>query len=299
MFIKVKEQLYLNLFVALAVLVALNIGVSTTAANLSGHSAASFINGNLRRYIASNLSTYAFPVGSVSGADWITGGGLLDILGGIGRLVSSGFAMRSGLTSFSEFGIGDGSSGGSSLPIQLISFEATLNDRAEVELNWAIAIEINNDYFTVERSADGTTFEPVLEVTGAGNSNVMRTYNDLDKEPLSGLSYYRLKQTDYDGTSTYSQMRSVSLVRNSVAPSMVVYPNPSAGNIQVESKGVQGMVSIIITDMQGKTIYLQHEMINEGDTPISLELKNKLYPGFYQLTMMGANVNLVEKIIIQ
>ncbi len=367
---------------------------STTAANLSGHSAASFINGNLRRYIASNLSTYAFPVGngvaagnyklasltnnllvgvtyidasfgaltnhddndlsvseggtnysrinpagvwtiepnnqpllgnysislytagfngladnefvvlkrpvgSVSGADWSTGAGLLDILGGVGRLVSGGFAMRSGLTSFSEFGIGDGSSGGSSLPIQLMSFEATLNDRAEVELNWATAIEINNDYFTVERSADGTAFEPVLEAAGAGNSTVMRTYNDVDKEPLLGLSYYRLKQTDYDGTSTYSQMRSVSLVRNSVAPSMVVYPNPSAGNIQVESKGVQGMVSIMITDMQGKTIYLQHEMINEGDTPISLELKNKLYPGFYQLIMMGTNVNLVEKIIIQ
>jgi subtilisin-like proprotein convertase family protein len=370
------------------------IMTSTTAANLSTYSAASFINGTLRRYIASNSSTYAFPVGngvaagnyklasltnnlligvtyidasfgalanhndndlsvseggtnysrinpagvwtiepnsqpisgtysmslytagfnglvdnefvilkrpvgSVSGADWTTGGGLLNVLGGLGRLVSNGFAMRSGLTSFSEFGVGDGSSGGSSLPIQLMSFEATLSDRAEVELNWATAIEINNDYFTVERSADGTTFEPVLEVAGAGNSTVMRTYSDVDKEPLLGLSYYRLKQTDYDGTSTYSQMHSVSLVRNKVAPSMVVYPNPSAGNIQVESKGVQGMVSIMITDMQGKTIYLQHEMINEGDTPISLELKNKLYPGFYQLIMMGANVNLVEKIIIQ
>jgi subtilisin-like proprotein convertase family protein len=370
------------------------IMTSTTSANLSGHSSSSFVNGTLRRYVASNTSTYAFPVGngvapgnyklatmtnnllvgityidasfgalanhndldlsvteggtsysrinpagvwtiepnsqpisgtysmslytagfnglvdnefvilkrpvgSISGADWSTGGGLLDVLGGTGRLVSNGFALRSGLTSFSEFGVGDGSSGGGPLPIELINFDAKLNDRAEVELNWATAIEINNDYFTIERSDDGTIFEPILEVAGAGNSTVMRTYKDVDQDPLLGISYYRLKQTDFDGTSTYSQIRSVSLVRSKVEPSMVVYPNPSEGNIKVKSSGIEGMVAIMITDIQGKTIYLQHEMIHEGESPISLELKDKLNTGYYQLIMIGENFQLVEKIIIQ
>lgn len=370
------------------------IMTNTAAANVSGYSASSFINGNLRRYIGYNTSTYAFPVGnglaaanyhlaemtnnqllgvsyidasfgslanhndadlnvtesgvtfsrinpagvwriepnaqptlgsysmklstagfsglvdnefvilkrpggSTSGAAWTTGGGVLNILGGIGRLVSGGYALRTGLTSFSEFGVGDGSSGGASLPIELISFDAKLNDRAEVVLKWATAIEINNDYFTLQRSVDGKEFESIMEVAGAGNSTVMNTYNRLDMEPMTGLSYYRLKQTDFDGTSTYSQIRSVSLVRGKVEPSMVVYPNPSEGNIMVQSVGISGMVSIMITDIQGKTIYLHHETIQEGDSPVSLELKDKLQPGYYQLIMLGENVNLVEKIIIQ
>lgn len=239
------------------------------------------------------------PVGSTSGADWSTGGGLLDILGGLGRLVSDGFALRSGLTSFSEFGIGDGNSGGSSLPIELLSFEANLNDRAEVELDWATALEINNDYFTVERSADGIEFEEILQVPGAGNTSIMHTYTALDAEPLSGLSYYRLKQTDFDGTYTYSKLAAVNLQKVGAEASMIVYPNPSFGNINVQAKGVLGMVSIMVTDMQGRTIYLQHLKIEEEGQPVALDLESMLTSGYYQVTMIGSGIKLVEKIIIQ
>ncbi len=367
---------------------------NTTAANLSGYSNTSFINGNLRRYLGSNTQTYAFPigngyatssyhlaeltnnllvgvsyidasfgalsnhddtdlnvtesgttfsrinpagvwtiepnsqptlgsysmklytagfngiadnefvvlkrpVGSTSGADWSTGGGLLNILGGLGRLVSDGFALRTGLTSFSEFGVGDGSSGGASLPIELLGFNATLNDRAEVELDWATALEIENDYFTVERSADGIEFEQVVEVPGAGNTSIMHVYDAIDANPLPGLSYYRLKQTDFDGTFTYSKMAAVNIFKSDVEATMVVYPNPSSGNINVKASGVAGMVSIMVTDMQGRTIYLQHVRIDENEAPIALELESMLNPGYYQVIMKGININLVEKIIIQ
>ncbi len=239
------------------------------------------------------------PVGSTSGADWSTGGGLLNILGGLGRLVSDGFALRTGLTSFSEFGVGDGSSGGASLPIELLSFTATLNDRAEVELDWATALEIENDYFTVERSADGIDFEPVLEVNGAGNTSIMQTYSAIDANPLAGLSYYRLKQTDFDGTFTYSKLEAVNVFKAEMDATMTVYPNPSNGNIKVKATGVKGMVSIMVTDMQGRNIYLQHLRIEEDEVPVSLNLESMLSPGYYQVIMKGSNINLVEKIIIQ
>lgn len=239
------------------------------------------------------------PVGSTSGADWSTGGGLLNAIGGLGRRVSDGFAMRSGLTSFSEFGIGDGNSGGGSLPIELLHFKATVNEHREVELDWATALEINNDYFTVERSMNGIDFEPVVEVSGAGNTSVMQTYAAIDNSPLYGLSYYRLKQTDYDGTYTYSKLASVSISADIADVGMVVYPNPSSGNINVKASGVSGMVSIMVTDMQGRTIYMQHLKIEEDGMPIALELESMLNPGYYQVVMKGSDVNLVQKIIIQ
>lgn len=239
------------------------------------------------------------PVGSTSGADWSTGGGLLNAVGGLGRKVSDGFALRTGLTSFSEFGVGDGNSGGGSLPIELLSFDATLNDRAEVELDWATALEINNDYFTVERSIDGIEFEPVLEVAGAGNTAIMHTYSAIDANPLNGLSYYRLKQTDFDGTFTYSKLSAVNLDKVGSEASMVVYPNPSSGNIKVKTTGVACMVSIMITDMQGRTIYLHHTKIEEDGMPVALELESMLNPGYYQVLMKGSDINLVQKILIQ
>jgi hypothetical protein len=83
-------------------------------------------------------------------------------------------------------------------------------DGSRVKLDWATASERANSHFTVERSADGLTWEPVLERAGAGNSSSTISYTDHDAFPLPGLSYYRLRQTDVDGTSTLSDVRTVT-----------------------------------------------------------------------------------------
>lgn len=80
-----------------------------------------------------------------------------------------------------------------------------------VRLDWTTATEHENAFFTVERSSDGITFEHVLDVPGAINSNVPLTYTDLDRTPYQGLSYYRLRQTDTDGNTTVSPMVAVML----------------------------------------------------------------------------------------
>lgn len=78
-----------------------------------------------------------------------------------------------------------------------------------MRLNWTTATEHDNDYFVVERSADGVLFESVERLPGAGNSAHTLDYTALDPWPLKGLSYYRLRQVDYDGAWAWSQIVSV------------------------------------------------------------------------------------------
>ncbi len=103
------------------------------------------------------------------------------------------------------------------LPITLLSFDAQAAGSV-VDLYWATASEMNNEHFTVERSADGNTFLPLLRVPGAGNSTVTLEYGAVDDAPLQGLSYYRLRQTDFDGTSTLSNVVSVRMNQLSSEP---------------------------------------------------------------------------------
>jgi hypothetical protein len=88
------------------------------------------------------------------------------------------------------------------LPIELISYSPEVKpDR--INLNWTTGSEINNDYFTIERSRDLYGWEVMGFVEGAGNSSVPIDYSFSDLNPLDGLAYYRLKQTDFDGAFKY------------------------------------------------------------------------------------------------
>lgn len=91
------------------------------------------------------------------------------------------------------------------LPISLLRFEGKVqSDR--VDLSWTTASEINNDVFILERSSDGTEFSEVTKVNGAGNSTEINEYQTADYFPLSGITYYRLKQVDFDGQFSYSDL---------------------------------------------------------------------------------------------
>lgn len=99
------------------------------------------------------------------------------------------------------------------LPVTLVSFNAYPQpDR--VDLKWVTASEINNDYFTLERSADAINWQKIHKTSGAGNSTQMNYYSWSDREALNGTSYYRLSQTDFDGQTEYFQ---VVVVRRSSA----------------------------------------------------------------------------------
>lgn len=96
------------------------------------------------------------------------------------------------------------------LPIELSSFEA-INYNDIVNLNWQTTSEINNNYFTVERSKNGTNWEGIERINGAGNSLIALNYQTKDVKPYMGVSYYRLKQTDFDGNHIFSNIKSVTI----------------------------------------------------------------------------------------
>ena len=116
------------------------------------------------------------------------------------------------------------------LPVELISFQANAESKV-VRLNWTTASEINNQYFTVERSADGTDFEPVQMVDGAGTTTVLKHYETIDEKPFQGISYYRLKQTDFDGKFSYSDKVPVDFSeKNDI---FYLQPNPAGNEVSL------------------------------------------------------------------
>jgi hypothetical protein len=107
------------------------------------------------------------------------------------------------------------------LPIELLSFDGELKNDV-VYFTWLTASEINNDYFTIERTIDGFNFTKIIKIPGDGTSNVLLSYQAFDARPLFGVSYYRLRQTDYDGKTVTHQLITIkNKDNNSNLPNLV------------------------------------------------------------------------------
>lgn len=112
-----------------------------------------------------------------------------------------------------------------SLPVELLAFRGAATETG-IRLSWSTATERNNDYFTLERSADGITFEALARVNGAAFSQTLRTYEHFDDTPLPGLNYYRLRQTDLDGSEAMLGILAVPFEETAIR----VFPNPASGD---------------------------------------------------------------------
>ncbi len=189
--------------------------------------------------------------------------------------------------------------GGSALPVELINFEAELVD-GQVNLRWITASEVNNDYFIVERSADAINWEELSYVNGAGNSTNTLNYMDVDPSPLSDVSYYRLKQVDFDGTSTLSDIR---LIRNTMNKEVVmVYPNPINQNEDffIEVGGFsEANLRIEILDVGGKKIYEAPLLIVKDGSHSKHHIDKNLNSGLYFIRVKGDTQSVVSKFVIR
>src|SRR3972149_2071591 len=188
----------------------------------------------------------------------------------------------------------------SPLPITLVSFFAGCNNNV-VELAWVTASEINNDYFTVERSTDGINFETVAIVDGAGNSTQTLIYFATDENPYNGISYYHLKQTDFDNKFTYSWLVAVNC-SISYQFGLAVFPNPSNGeNTFIEISGEpEKEVLVVVYNTLGEETYSK-VLITEsgGSTIFAIDKTGKLTPGVYIVTASSAHRILKKKLIIE
>lgn len=178
------------------------------------------------------------------------------------------------------------------LPIELLSFTASLTNKKKVLLEWITASETNNDYFTIERTKEGITYETVGKMNGADNSSMTLYYSMLDENPYLGISYYRLKQTDYDGKFEYSPLVAVNIEGLEI---VIIYPNPA--NTELEyliSSSEADDVEVLIIDAGGKRVLKNTEKINKGLTKKRLNIAN-LSSGNYILQIATHNNKITQK----
>lgn len=194
------------------------------------------------------------------------------------------------------------------LPIQLLSFEAAQRGQV-VDLTWRTAQEINNDFFTIERSADGISFAPIINripAKNGGNSRTTLSYADVDPRPLMGRNYYRLKQTDKDGTFSYSKIVVVYFEGEAASAQQEgfkIYPNPVEGgqdlNIVVYDKDF-GPATLVIYDATGREMYRQGVPETNLHTVITYtDLRLKLATGAYYVRVAGARKSYTGRFVIR
>ncbi|MBL4577518.1 MAG: hypothetical protein JKX74_03540, partial [Flavobacteriales bacterium] len=163
--------------------------------------------------------------------------------GNAGVTTGIGAVAVTGLTEFSPF-IVVRSGSPLVLPINLLYFDAEYNkDEKVVDLTWVTASETNNDFFTIERSANGIDFESIETVAGAGNSNSTLYYGTVDPDHGLGVIYYRLKQTDYDGQFAYSDVAVVQILK---PLQFAIRPNPARDYLEVSfGSATAGSVAVL------------------------------------------------------
>ncbi|MTI21697.1 T9SS type A sorting domain-containing protein [Fulvivirga sp. RKSG066] len=174
------------------------------------------------------------------------------------------------------------SGNGAPLPVTLVSFTASAVNKG-VELNWVTATEVNNDYFEIQHAVDEINFKTIAKVDGAGNSEKALSYSYLDKMPNEGANYYRLKQVDFDKTTSYS--KPVKVDYNSLPNvSIEIYPNPVVDKLYINSMQNLSDVEMTLYASTGAEIGIDaiKQTISDQRTELNLE---HLTSGVYLLEL--------------
>jgi hypothetical protein len=186
------------------------------------------------------------------------------------------------------------------LPVEWLDFDVRLNNH-EVEISWKTAMESNNDYFTVERAQDIERFEPLATVPGKGTTSAVSSYSVVDPNPMHGTTYYRVKQIDYDGTASYSGLRSVTYDGPDFA-FLNVYPSPGDGkSMKVDIQGLRDRRSVYleIFNSQGQVVWSQILNVkNSGYIEEEVVFSDRLRPGLY-IARAGQTLYLTQKFAIE
>lgn len=178
------------------------------------------------------------------------------------------------------------------LPVQLVSFESECFDNGSILFNWTTSSEVNNDFFTIERSFDGDIWEEVSTIEGAGTSYQTNEYSYLVSLTSLSIAYYRLKQTDFDGYTDYSAI----LYPNCFAPN-TIYLN-SEGDIMVEmSTKKREEHTISIFNSIGQIVCTSFFISNIGFNQFKIDT-SQLSTGIYYLQLESPTKVRVEKIMI-
>lgn len=177
------------------------------------------------------------------------------------------------------------------LPIDLLNFKA-INHENSIVIEWVTLSELNNAYFSLERSKDGIKWDEITIINGAGNSSRELFYQYLDDGYYTPITYYRLKQTDFNGEFFYS--KTVSVVKNQKGE-LTIYPNPSNGMFKIQLTLEKTMInSIIITNQFGKV--MQKSTVLNSHFNVDISAYNT---GVYFVQIIDSNGNSYSRKIVK
>jgi len=170
-----------------------------------------------------------------------------------------------------------------------------------VKITWETESETNNDFFTIERTSNFVTFENIATIPAAGNSTTKRTYSAEDNSPKSGITYYHLKQTDYNGKYSFSGYMGIEF-KPQLNFSFSVYPNPgTAENINYSVNADKDKeILIVVYDVTGRETFSKVIFTEQqGSNVFALDPSGKLTPGIYLITASSQDSVTSKKLIIQ
>lgn len=186
------------------------------------------------------------------------------------------------------------------LPVELLYFDTKIN-KDQCILTWATASETDNEYFSIEKSKDGLYFETIAKVEGAGYSQQILRYLYTDSLLQKGDNYYRLKQTDYNGDFTYSDIKVVSYFYSSgTNNSIKVLPIPTSTNLWLEVNSESVMkTKYCILNAVGDLILEKEIILSRGPNINNIDL-NSLKNGVYFIHIEGfENLNMKKFLILK
>jgi hypothetical protein len=213
--------------------------------------------------------------------------------------IDAGQVNTTGVVDFSLTNFTLGSLDGSNyLPIDLVSFDGQCIDN-KTNLEFVVASQVNNDYFTIKRSTNNLEWEEVGYINGGGTNNEEITYTWTDYFPKSGVNYYKLFQTDIDGLS--KSFSPIAINCESKVDDYQIYPNPTNDRVSVEFdlEYYQGDdIQMVLKDFKGVIVKLNPIELKRGYNYFEVDLSN-IPNGFYVLSYLGTKNHIPSKRIVK
>lgn len=256
-------------------------------------------------YINRSSMTYTGTQTSAHGAHGSFGAGGSGNIGNIGGAIPCGGASAgtgtngtTGANGLPGVDPAGGGNGNTILPIELVYFDV-VKEAETAHVSWVTASETNNDYFTIEKSKSLKDWVSVVKMNGAGNSSSVKQYSCIDYEPYPGTSFYRLKQTDYDGKFSFSTI--VSLDFSDVDETFFnVYPTRSMGDFNVSFSGRKDKpLLIVVRNVLGQEFYSKEFILDKDLLVQPIELSNVLNPGMYLVVASSDDCIFSKRIVVK
>lgn len=261
---------------------SLNFAVATTLTDANGFYSFTNISAGSGYYIVfSKPNGYAFTTQYAGGP----GAGNNSKADATGRTAAFSIAANEAVQQLDAGIVVEGT-----VPVTLLSFTGQLRQR-QVWLNWQTTAEYNNHYFDVERSTDLVQFAAIGRVSGHGTTVLPHSYSLADPNPATGTSYYRLKQVDFDGTYSYSDIVTIHVTE--AKPLMVTYQKP-ANSIKIVFDKKQPKAAFKLFAANGQLI-----AATAAQNVNSYEWKlPKLAAGVYMLQVISDGISETKRLLI-